>query len=449
MNKRGVPVFLHLWIGCVLSLAGFAGPSAIGASRDLQLGTAGHAFDHLGGIPDQAEAAAASGANILYVAGLGVLGYQGLPSAAETARQRRVTAAYLLNARRQGIRLAMGYVCATLLVNLDTFDRNWDAGFRARFHTPPSAWRQQDRQGNALPSWYGGAYQPACMNNPDWRTYERFIVRLQLESGCDGIFFDNPTVHPEGRYCSNCMEHFARFLKNAGAQQGSGFTLAALRKFAADHPAWFMRFRCAIARDFLADMRRYARSLKPGALITANNSLNSADALYAQCRNYAYNIYEMSQAEDFVVVEDMSSQPRLLPDGRAIEYGPTYKQLRAISHARPVVAITLAEGDYHTPPNLVRLAMAEAAAHSASYLSWPAWPENERARMVAGIRPEAEFLRRNADSAEQHQAAARCGCVLALPKMVGDLPMPGFELLRRAYPCERAGTKWFAKMACG
>jgi len=36
------------------------------------------------------------------------------------------------------------------------------------------------------------------MNHPDWRTYERFMVRQQLESGCDGIFFDNPTVHPQG-----------------------------------------------------------------------------------------------------------------------------------------------------------------------------------------------------------------------------------------------------------
>lgn len=397
MSRRGILVRLRLGVGCVLLLPGLAASSAIGASRELQIGAAGHAFDHLGAIGDQAEAAAASGANIIYVTGFGGLGYQGLPAEEEMTRQRNATAAYLRNARRQGIRLAIGYVCATSLVNLDTFDRNWDAGFRARFHAPPSAWRQQDRKGNPLPSWYGGQYHPACMNNPDWRAYERFVVRQQLESGCDGIFFDNPTVHPEGCYCPHCMEKFARFLENAAAAPGSGSALAVLRKFAEDHPDLFMRFRCTIARDFLADMRHYARSIKRGALITANNSLNSSDVLYAQCRNYAYNIYEMSQAEDFVVVEDMSSQPRILPDGRTIEYGPTYKQLRAISHGRPVVAVTLAEGDYHTPPNLVRLAMAEAAANGASYLSWPTWPENERARMAAGIRPQAEFLRRNAD----------------------------------------------------
>ena len=390
-------VVLRLSAVCLLPLLGLTGTSAIGAPVELRVGTAGHAFDHLGSIGDQAEAAAASGASIIYVTGLGALGYQGLPPAQEIDRQRKATAAYLLKARHHGIRLALGYVCATSLVNMDAFDRNWSKEFRARFHTPPATWRQQDRDGNPLPSWYGGQYTPACMNNPDWLAYERFVVRQQLESGCDGIFFDNPTVHPQGCFCPYCMEKFGCFLHHEGFKHVRAGSLTGLRKLAQDHPDLFMQFRCTIARDFLADMRLCARAIKPGALVTANNSLNSSDVLYAQCRNYAYNIHELSRAEDFVVVEDMSSQPRMLPDGRSIEYGPTYKQLQAISHGKPLVAVTLAEGDYHTPPNLVRLAMAEAAANGASYLSWPTWPENERARMAAAIRPQAEFLRSNAD----------------------------------------------------
>jgi hypothetical protein len=168
-----------------------------------------------------------------------------------------------------------------------------------------------------------------------------------------------------------------------------------LRRLPKEHPEEFLRYRGTTARDFLAEMRRFARTLNPRALVTANNSLNSPEVLYSQCRSYGYNIYEMSQAEDFVVVEDMSSQPRLLPDGRFAEYGPTYKQLQAICHGRPIVAVTIADGDYHTPPNLVRLAMAEAAAHSASYLSWATWPEKERQRMIEAIRPESDFLRAN------------------------------------------------------
>jgi hypothetical protein len=143
-------------------------------------------------------------------------------------------------------------------------------------------------------------------------------------------------------------------------------------------------------------MRACARRIKPGALITCNNSLNAPEAFYSQCRTYAYNIQQMSQAEDFVVVEDMGTQPRILPDGSTVEYGPAYALIEAISHRKPVVAVTIADGDYHTAPNLVRLAMAEAASRQASYLLWPTWPEDVRARMSRAIRPQADLLRDNA-----------------------------------------------------
>ena len=368
--------------------------TVLGAPIDaLRVGVAEHAFDHLGDIGNQAETAAASGANIIYCTALGTFGYQGLPGENELAKARQDSLAYNRKAKARGIRLAIGYVCATSIVKLDKFDAHWSPQFRAQFHTPPAEWRQLDKNGQPLPSWYGGEYQPACMNNPDWRAYEKCMVGWQLEAGQDGIFFDNPTVHPDGCYCRFCLEQFAAFM-SAKPRQGYD-SIEALRQSAIKHPAEFMEFRSTIARDFLADMRRYARTIKPDALVTCNNSLNSSDALFTQCRQFGYNINELSQAEDFVLVEDMSSQPRALADGRTFEYGPTYEQLHAISHGKPVVAVNLADADYHTPPNLVRLAMAEAAAHDSSYLLWPTWPENVRQQMSSAIRSETEFLRRN------------------------------------------------------
>ena len=253
------------------------------------------------------------------------------------------------------------------------------------------------------------------MNNPDWRRYQEFIVRLQIESGHDGIFFDNPTVHPQGCYCEHCMRKFKEFLAREGQRVEVPGTnsLAFLRQLAQSRPADFMRFRCTTARDFMAQMRACARRVKSGALITCNNSLNAPEAFYSQCRGYGYNIHEMSQAEDLVVVEDMSTQPRMLPDGRVIEYGPAYALIEAISHGKPVVAVTIAEGDYHTAPNLVRLAMAEAAAREASYLLWPTWPEKERARMCRAIRPQADLLRNNAQLL--NDTRARADVLLFLP----------------------------------
>ena len=384
----------------------------------LRVGRAGHAFDHVGAINDQAKAAAASGATIIYAGGFGSWGYEGLPPADRIAARREALVQYNRQAREQGIELVIGYLCATSIVKLDAFDEHWSDELRGQLKTPPEQWRQMDRQGQPLASWYGGDYNPACMNNPDWRSYERYMVRQQLEAGHDGIFFDNPTVHPLGCYCGDCMTKFAEFLRARGiaipaeAEQRVD-RIERVRELASAHPREFMRFRCITARDFLAEMREYARTINPNALITCNNSLNTPDSLYAQCRVHAYNIGEMSKAEDFVVVEDMRTQPRVTADGQWFEYGPTYKQLHAISHGKPIVAVTLADGDYHTAPNLVRLAMAEAAAHGASYLSWPTWPEAQRERMIAAIRPQAELLR-------QHQsllndAAPRADVILFLP----------------------------------
>lgn len=383
-----------------------------GNRAELQVGTAFPAFDHLGDIGHQAKAAAACGTTVLYATGLGGEGYSGLPEAAQWAEHRKAAAAYVREAKSLGVRLVIGYLCATSIVDLPHFDAHWDPSLRARFKTSPSAWRQQDRNGRPLPSWYGGAYEPACMNNPDWRTYERYMVQQQLDAGCDGVFFDNPTVHPQGCYCPHCMERFARFLRDRKIAV-SDTSLAGLRKAAVARPKEFRQFRATIAADFFADMRAYAKSVRPRALLTANNSLNSPDALYKQVREFGYDIHAMSAGEDFVTTEDMASQPRTLPDGRTIEYGPTCEQLRAIIHGKPLVVCTIAEADYHTPPRLTRLAMAEAAAHGASYLLWPTWPEDVRGKMIDVVRPEVDLLRRH----QQWFAAAqpRCEVILFLP----------------------------------
>lgn len=392
----------------ILAIAGEIDPHA------LDVGVAGHAFDHLGSLGDQAAAAAHSGSTIIYTTGFGWM-YEGMKPPGEMARAKEQIAGYVRQAKHDGIRLAIGYVCATSIVGLDQFDRNWPAEFGAKFSSGPASWLQQDADGKPLPSWYGGAYRPACMNNPDWRAYEKYVIRLQLDAGMDGIFFDNPTVHPQGCYCDHCMRKFAAFLAARGVNVGlrQDAPTSEWRKIAKSRADDFLRFRATIAADFLADMRAYGRTIKPAALVTCNNSLNSPDVLFRQCRTYGCNIDALSRVEDWVVVEDMASQPRVLPSGATVEYGPVYEVLRAIAHGKPVVAITLAEADYHTAPDLTRLAMAEAAAHGASYLLWPTWPAEQRRRMIAAVRPEADLLRQNA--ATLQGARGRADVALLLP----------------------------------
>src|SRR4051812_42130112 len=159
----------------------FAGPAVAQIPPELRIGRANHAFDHLGNIGGQADAAAASGATIIYTGGLGEAGYHGLPPKKDFEALCANVTAYSRHAKSIGIELPIGYLCATSIIKLDTFDKNWSPEFRSQFSTKPGEWRQQDRNSKPLASWYGGDYQPACMNNPDWRAYERAMVRYTLE----------------------------------------------------------------------------------------------------------------------------------------------------------------------------------------------------------------------------------------------------------------------------
>src|SRR4051812_23870560 len=158
----------------------FAGPAVAQIPAELRIGRANHAFDHLGNIGGQADAAAACGATIIYTGGLSEASYHGLPAEKEVDALFEKVRAYNTHAKSIGIELPIGYLCATSIVKLETFDKNWTDDFRDQFTTRPADWRQQDRHGKPLASWYGGDYQPACMNNPDWREYERAMVRYTL-----------------------------------------------------------------------------------------------------------------------------------------------------------------------------------------------------------------------------------------------------------------------------
>jgi len=361
-----------------------------------------HAFDHLDNLDKQAEPARLCEVSVLYATGVGVCQYMGLPEKEPWESIKADTKKYVHHAKSLGIPVVLGYLCSTSIVNLETFDRNWSEEFRSQFNTPPKDWLQQDEHGKPLPSWYGGDYNPACMNHPDWRKYQKYMVKMQLELGMDGIFFDNPTVHEKGCYCPCCMEGFLRYLKSEGIEV-TDTSLENLRRLAKGKGEVFKKFRCTIARDFFAEIRNYAKSLHPQAIITANNSLNLPEVLFSQCHQYAYNIKEMSKAQDFVVIEDMRTAPRTTADGKVYEMGPVYSLLNAILGGKPLVAVTIADSDYHTPPNLTNLAIFEGFAHQTNYMLWPTWQEQYRDKMMQAVRPFVLWLQKHKGLFEQSQ----------------------------------------------
>ncbi len=358
-----------------------------------------HAFDHLDNLDKQAEPAYQCGVSVIYACGVGVQGYIGIPPEDEWEKAKNDAQQYAQYAKSLGIPVVLGYLCSTSIVGLKNFDKNFPAELKNRLSTPPSEWLQQDIDGKPLPSWYGGEYNPACMNNPDWQIYQKYMVKTQLELGLDGIFFDNPTVHPQGCYCPHCMQKFANFLQSNGEKINDA-SLPTLRNLAKTRSAEFKKFRCTIARDFFSEMRTYAKQINPKALITANNSLNSPEVIYSQCHSYGYNIKEMSKSQDFVVIEDMYSTPRRTSKGATIECSPTYDLVNSIIGKKTLVAVTIADGNYHTPPNMTNLAIFEAFTRNTNYMLWPTWKESQRQRMIQTIGSFVKWLKQHSPEIE-------------------------------------------------
>jgi len=354
-----------------------------------------HAFDHLDNLDKQAEPAYQCGVSVIYATGVGVCGYMGIPSSEQWEKTKQDVQKYVQHAKSLGIPVVLGYLCSTSIVGIETFDKNWQPELKQQFSSTPNNWLQQNIKGEPLPSWYGGDYHPACMNHPDWRKYEKYMVKTSLEIGLDGIFFDNPTVHQQGCYCPYCMHKFLQFLESKG-EKVEDTSLDALRELTQKKPVEFKQFRCTIARDFLSEIRNYAREINPKALITANNSLNTPEVMFSQCHRYAYNIKEMSKSQDFVVIEDMRSTPRRTAQGKIIECSPVYNLVNSVIGSKSLVAVTIADGDYHTPPNLTNLAIFEAFARNTNYMLWPTWEESQREKMIQGIRPFVQWLKQNA-----------------------------------------------------
>jgi hypothetical protein len=365
------------------------------------------AFDHIGDLSDQADAAADSRCTLIYATGIGRYSYSGLPPKAEMEAYLATLREYNRKAHARGVGIVLSYLCATSIVNIQTFAANWNDYFPDRpADFTPDKMLQQDIQGNNLPSWYGGAYRPADMWNPYWRQYTKLCVKLALESGHDGIFFDNPTVSMSGNFSPFAMRAWTRFLKQQGMTPPPD-DIGALRALTQSQPDLWRRFRATESADFLREIRNYGRSLSPNFILTANNSLNSADSFYSQPQSVGYSIPDQSRNQDFITIEDMASQPRHQGNDY-ISYGSTLHLLHAIGNGRPL-SICTTDGDYIGPPNLMGLAIAECTAHDAAYLVWSCWQPAFRSAdttavaryhgflaahptLFANTRPDAELL---------------------------------------------------------
>ena len=66
--------------------------------------------------------------------------------------------------------------------------------------------------GDPLRPWGTGEQQryAACINNPGWRTYSHNAIRLLIQAGVAGIFYDD--AFPLACDCPRCQAGFRKYL---------------------------------------------------------------------------------------------------------------------------------------------------------------------------------------------------------------------------------------------
>lgn len=366
----------------------------------LQIGKCRPVFDHLDKYTEQLDAVIASRCTVNFAGGdLGRQCYEGLKSKNELAAVLEHLRQYNRRGHENGVSVMLSYLCATSIVCLDgieSFKKHWDAHFPDRpADFDPAKMLQQDINGKDLPSWYGGNYLPADTWNPYWRQYHKYMIKLVIESGHDGVFYDNPTVHALGNYSFWAMQAWKQFLVDNRTVVDKT-DIQSLRELTVIYPEHWKRFRTTAAPDFLREIRDYARTIKQDFILTCNNSLNTWDSFYSQPRYFGYSIYELSKSEDLVVIEDVSSQPRREGDS-FISYAGTIKMIHSVGRDLPLVVCTIAHGNYWTPPHQRNLAIAECTAHNAAYMVWSCWDEQYRGAMSNEVEKYHNFIDKNTD----------------------------------------------------
>lgn len=145
------------------------------------------------------------------------------------AERRAAIPEYIARVKAAGVDRVLAYICMMTTggdpekrTGFWAFWDNWDA-FQ-RFNIPPRPqedpinWQQRQPDGSPVIAYQREhpPYRPMfrwtnCINNPAWRTYQRWVTEEAARCGIDGFFVDNAgTQHCYCRYCRAGFEEWLR-----------------------------------------------------------------------------------------------------------------------------------------------------------------------------------------------------------------------------------------------
>jgi len=285
-----------------------------------------------------------------------------------------------------------------VIAYLDSVNIFWMSFFRD--HPEAKSWLQVDKDGN--PIQYGWLkpvrwrYR-ACLNNPNWIEYQKKVIKLAIDMGFDGIYFDNAYFNKTACYCSYCRDKFKEYSRK---KLGKKYNLPVKPNWR--DPVWqsFIEFRYETLKQGLLKYRKYIKSLNP-ELVFMFNALGPPTTMYPATDQTVRGIdtYALAKMADILYFELGFTFPRL-ENGRLISNIESLKYGINASNGRNIVEKGYMPGRIPLTPTQVKLAVAEALSFSCSFNAYnftcqESQPMLERVENRGALGEYYGFLERN------------------------------------------------------
>lgn len=216
-------------------------------------------------------------------------------------------------------------------------------------------WYAMDQYGNKI-NYYSGRYL-TCPTDEEWKEHLAEVVRDIVESGADGVFFDNVFGSWFGFrpcYCERCQNLFKEFARSMGVQ------VKGIPEYLSENEESkiYLLWRRKIIWETIEQLSKLAKTMNPKILISSNSFEAGLSKLSIMA---GIDLREAFRVQDVVMIEN-HQLPRKFK-GIQVFNTTTYRIAHAHCKGKPVTSVPYmfgigADGVY--PTRIYLQAMAEA-----------------------------------------------------------------------------------------
>lgn len=223
-------------------------------------------------------------------------------------------------------------------------------------------WYAQDPKGRKI-HYYTGRYM-TCWLHPGWFTHLQEMIRGVINAGSDGLFFDNPwmglqPLHfggtwsgPGGCYCLRCQRSF---------HNSSGLEIPKqISPSNCETSRIYLNWRANVVTNIMDSLAKYARSLQPDIVISANDYDTIMHPTYI---SHGIDLPGLAICQDVVMIENFAL-PRYSKD-QLINNAITIRTALSLIGDTPLTTDPYDKGigfDNVYSPRRIQQGIAEAAA---------------------------------------------------------------------------------------